>query len=114
MEHARVNTDHFTQVPRLGVAHGDGGVLPLEQFSDGRAHDAASAQHHGALAGDGDPRALDELQDPRRRARDEARHVSQSHAPFVHCVQAEIEGTMYLCRHGAAEILLNAMTFLTF
>lgn len=54
-------TYNFTQVLSLGMADGDGGVLPLEQLGGGGAHDPAAAEDHGGLAGDGHAGAPDQL-----------------------------------------------------
>ena len=59
---------HGGKVGRLGVADGDRGVLVQQQQGHGLADDVAAAHHHGALAGDGNPVALQQFEDARRRA----------------------------------------------
>ncbi len=56
------------KVGRLRMADGDGGVLVEQQQRDGLAHDVAAPHHDRALAGDGNPVALQHLDDARGRA----------------------------------------------
>ena len=59
---------HRSQVGRLGMANGDGGVLMQQQQRDGLTHDIAAAHHDGALTRDGDAAALQDLDDAGGRA----------------------------------------------
>lgn len=71
------------------MADGDGGMFPLQQFGDWSADDAATAQHHDVLAGDGDASTFDQFHATSWRAGNEARQVAHGYAPLVYCVQSE-------------------------
>ena len=64
-----------TQVRRARMTNRDGGVAMQQEQCHRFADDIAPAEHRGARAGDRHVRSLEQLDDARRRARDERRPV---------------------------------------
>lgn len=90
------------QIPGLGVADGDGGVVPLEQLRHWRAHQLAPADHDGVGALQVDPAPLDELHAAGGSAGGEAGgQVTRRHLPLVDGAEAvDVLGGEHAVSHG--------------
>lgn len=54
-------TYNFAQVLSFRVAHGNGSILPFEEFCDGSPHDPTPAKHYCVFAGNADTSTFDEF-----------------------------------------------------
>lgn len=80
-------TYNFAQILGLRMANSDGGMFPLEKFSDRRANDATTAEHNCVFARNRDSSPLNQFQTASWCTRYETAEVSNCHAAFVHSIQ---------------------------